>query len=791
MGTVYKRIYRLIYKKADVILKSKTIKHLNNTRKEITFTAIVCLMLAISVLLAIFVVFNNAEEEGFNELHLETKNIKDSIELQIVSDSENLNTIANLASKLYDDGEDLSVLVKSFKPIGLIREVQILFPDESLLSKSGSHDISGWTDFDVEAEKRYLVSGRVSDWLDQSSQIVRIQTPIVSDNKTVAVLYGVIDLETFKDKYIALAEEQQAQLYIIVRKTGNFIIDTYHKGLGNVTSLKSRVYNDGFSYEKLRDDIYYGEDGFVSLISEATGKNAYLHYAPLSVGGWQIMLLKPEKIVFAHARNIARIMLILFGFVMSIIIVYITVMFRTETKQTRLNQTASIIRKKLLEVNRNYMSISFALKDTCEFASSRSAFFVDTDGEDFNYISPECDSKLLSGIERKYFVAEIMSLASTIVDKNPDSTVNISEISLNKKLYEHMPMLYDFLKFHQIKNVLFSCITNKSGNISVLGVINTKNRFTVKSLLQEVSICFTIAIHNKKHVEKTEYVATTDSLTGLSNRVAFKRDMAQFDEKMPKDFSCIYVDVNELHAINNKYGHDAGDGMLIYVANSLTEVFTESKIYRIGGDEFLVFSEDILKEKLGNLVETLTQKIESMNYHVSIGLEFRQKNTDTESVVKEAERKMYEAKALYYQRKEHYVSNDIDDKKMEHLLTGIPEFDAVLDIIGKHYMGIYTMSISTDIAHPVLIPEYLKQSADENHNCFSKLFKTYVSDMVAPDFQRQMLNFLKYDVLQRQLLENINPTMIYEKSNGGKYRLTVYSYSKDCDKIVWVFEQMN
>lgn len=77
-------------------------------------------------------------------------------------------------------------------------------------------------------------------------------------------------------------------------------------------------------------------------------------------------------------------------------------------------------------------------------------------------------------------------------------------------------------------------------------------------------------------LNKTELAATTDSLTEALNRVSYKKDILKIDEEKPKEFSCIYIDVNKLHIRNNKYCHAAGDEMLIYIANTLKEVFLDT-----------------------------------------------------------------------------------------------------------------------------------------------------------------------------------------------------------------------
>lgn len=52
---------------------------------------------------------------------------------------------------------------------------------------------------------------------------------------------------------------------------------------------------------------------------------------------------------------------------------------------------------------------------------------------------------------------------------------------------------------------------------------------------------------------------------------------------------CVYIDANGLHELNNERGHEAGDLMLRFVAESLMEQFPKGSLYRVGGDEFVVF----------------------------------------------------------------------------------------------------------------------------------------------------------------------------------------------------------
>ncbi len=91
-------------------------------------------------------------------------------------------------------------------------------------------------------------------------------------------------------------------------------------------------------------------------------------------------------------------------------------------------------------------------------------------------------------------------------------------------------------------------------------------------------------------VEEAEYLAERDELTGALNR----RFMARFEARMEADrrmgdVAAILFDLNEFKAVNDTYGHDAGDEVLRGVGRELrTAVRIPDLVVRWGGDEFLV-----------------------------------------------------------------------------------------------------------------------------------------------------------------------------------------------------------
>lgn len=155
-----------------------------------------------------------AEDEAYENLHMQTKQIKDDMKLQLLSDRENLATMANFAAKLYSDGESFDLMFNSFEPIGLIENIGILMPDNTFITRAGKMNLDGKISFEEEAAKGEYISGRVKDLTRDNYEIIRSAVPIKVSNNTVGVLYGVIKLDVIGKKYGNMAKELDAQLFV-------------------------------------------------------------------------------------------------------------------------------------------------------------------------------------------------------------------------------------------------------------------------------------------------------------------------------------------------------------------------------------------------------------------------------------------------------------------------------------------------------------------------------------------------------------------------------------------------
>ncbi len=163
----------------------------------------------------------------------------------------------------------------------------------------------------------------------------------------------------------------------------------------------------------------------------------------------------------------------------------------------------------------------------------------------------------------------------------------------------------------------------------------------------------------KESQRKMEQLAYFDTLTGLANRAFFRMQLRKSMALASRGhyaFALFYFDLDEFKRINDTLGHDAGDQLLLEVANRLQKrLRAEDTIARLGGDEFAVLLSGIKdNEKAAEVAmtikETLSHPIKLGSNEIivsaSIGITMAPNDSsDEEQLLKHADLAMYEAKA--------------------------------------------------------------------------------------------------------------------------------------------------
>ena len=74
---------------------------------------------------------------------------------------------------------------------------------------------------------------------------------------------------------------------------------------------------------------------------------------------------------------------------------------------------------------------------------------------------------------------------------------------------------------------------------------------------------------------------------------------------MDTSLGIIYLDVNGLKDVNDQFGHEVGDALLVECARRMKMVFKKADFYRIGGDEFIIICQSIKKESFEKRVKRI------------------------------------------------------------------------------------------------------------------------------------------------------------------------------------------
>lgn len=151
--------------------------------------------------------------------------------------------------------------------------------------------------------------------------------------------------------------------------------------------------------------------------------------------------------------------------------------------------------------------------------------------------------------------------------------------------------------------------------------------------------------------EKLIYDSEHDHLTGLYNKGKYMSMIGE--DYLDRDSIAIFnFDVNNLKVMNDTYGHEAGDKLLIKAANSIRKI-TNNRVhgYRMGGDEFLLVACDVTMDEIKTLQERWEKELERLNTFddgincvVAVGVAYGEKGYDFSALMKTADALMYEDK---------------------------------------------------------------------------------------------------------------------------------------------------
>ena len=457
----------------------------NKTRSRVMLA--ITLFSAIVLSGTVFVCARRAGEEvtqrSFDELTTATKQLAKDINNAARTDQIILSAMAELIAG--QDEDDLDSVLRIMNTFSLdktfVSAVALLRPDGTLLTDGARYDVSDTFDFETEAARGAYISDRVTSYFAPEKLVVRNVVPVKRDGETIAILYGVVLLQELSRNYQIDPYNGNAFLLLVDGNNVDILLDTWHDSLGNLSELRGRKMLKGYTYEEAMKKIPNGIGGDMCTVSRSTGQTLYLHYEPVGINNWSVVLGVSEDEALAGTRGVV--------------------------------QTLSTM------------------------------------------------TLIVTALLLSYLGFMVWYLASA-----------------------------------------------------------------------------------RRSVYRT---SITDQCTGLMNRSAYEKLLHGGEKHTSVPAVCIYIDVNGLHEINNKHGHGAGDKLLQSVAECLRAQFPDGGLYRIGGDEFVVFSKADAAVCEARM-QAVSSALAAQDYSISYGIAAQRVSAGLGDLVREADENMLKDKQRYY-----------------------------------------------------------------------------------------------------------------------------------------------
>lgn len=162
----------------------------------------------------------------------------------------------------------------------------------------------------------------------------------------------------------------------------------------------------------------------------------------------------------------------------------------------------------------------------------------------------------------------------------------------------------------------------------------------------------------KQHEQRLEYMAYYDALTGIPNRVLLRDRMLQGIANARRHggmLAVCYLDLDGFKPINDRFGHEVGDVVLVEIAHRIKDGLREGDtVARLGGDEFIVLLRDLVRVEdcsfvLRRILERVAEPVQveerRLSLSVSVGVSlFPIDDADPDTLLRHADQAMFQAK---------------------------------------------------------------------------------------------------------------------------------------------------
>lgn len=280
-----------------------------------------------------------------------------------------------------------------------------------------------------------------------------------------------------------------------------------------------------------------------------------------------------------------------------------------------------------------------------------------------------------------------------------------------------------------------------------------------------------------------------DSLTGLLNRNAYDSDVEQLRSADIGEVVCVYADMIGLHEVNNHLGHKQGNRMLCEFADAARAFFGDDRLYRIGGDEFVIISSAHTEAQTRKQLNYMRERLHTQGCEISVGVASSESTSDLPKIIEQAENEMRREKKEYYVRGGSKRQLRGLNKKLEDILVRNQDMESLLRHLNGRYSIACMVNLRTDSQRAIMVPDYFQKMLDAHDGSFKSALHDYCERLVAPFCKDSFSLLMDYDFIHARV-ESVGVLQYgYTRNDGEKFLLTIFADRRSKDETMWVFSK--
>ncbi|MBN7773990.1 bifunctional diguanylate cyclase/phosphodiesterase [Clostridium aminobutyricum] len=352
-------------------------------------------------------------------------------------------------------------------------------------------------------------------------------------------------------------------------------------------------------------------------------------------------------------------------------------------------------------------------------------------------------------------------------------------IGLDLEIFDGMenffPEEYDFMRTAGIQSIKAIPVVVDNEMLAVISVENIEKNKNITSLLEVIVYFIVKELTHRRGKSELEYMMVHDSLTGIKHRNCYVNYIDSEVADDVKTMGVVMADINSLKSINEAFGDEFGNAVVIQTADILKKYFGQYKLFRISGDEFIAFCENISKKEFMKQIYDAKEEIAAnIETGVAIGSVWTDIDIDFTTLKNQANEMMFLEKQEYYENRK-MLSKYHDPNKFKSLMEAIEA--KIFKVYLQSKVDIKTGDIRSAEAlirmeHPtygVIPPSKFIPNLEKEHNIkYLDLFVFEEVCKVLVEWKRQgralipiSINFSRLTVMEPHIIEIM--TTIHKK----------------------------